>query len=79
LTSNSVERNICSAKEKESRRSRHRAARAGRRRDRIIATGTPSGVALGMNPPRYLQPGDKVSIEITAIGELVNPVSPGTP
>jgi len=45
----------------------------------IIATGTPSGVALGMNPPRYLQPGDKVSIEITAIGELVNPVSPGTP
>jgi 2-keto-4-pentenoate hydratase/2-oxohepta-3-ene-1,7-dioic acid hydratase in catechol pathway len=40
----------------------------------IIATGTPSGVALGMNPPKWLQPGDKVSIEITAIGELVNPV-----
>ena len=41
----------------------------------IIATGTPSGVAMGMNPPKYLQPGDKVSIEITAIGELVNTVA----
>ena len=40
----------------------------------IIATGTPSGVAMGMNPPKWLQPGDKVSIEITAIGELVNTV-----
>ena len=38
----------------------------------IISTGTPSGVAMGMNPPKYLQPGDKVSIEITAIGELAN-------
>lgn len=41
----------------------------------IIATGTPSGVAMGMNPPKWLQPGDKVSIEITAIGELVNAVA----
>ena len=41
----------------------------------IIATGTPSGVAMGMNPPKYLQPGDEVSIEITAIGELVNTVA----
>lgn len=41
----------------------------------IIATGTPSGVAMGMNPPKYLQPGDKVSIEITAIGELANTVA----
>ena len=44
----------------------------------IIATGTPSGVALGMNPPKWLQPGDKVSIEITAIGELVNTVAAAT-
>jgi 2-keto-4-pentenoate hydratase/2-oxohepta-3-ene-1,7-dioic acid hydratase in catechol pathway len=43
----------------------------------IIATGTPSGVALGMKPPVWLQPGDKVSIEITAIGELVNTVQAG--
>jgi 2-keto-4-pentenoate hydratase/2-oxohepta-3-ene-1,7-dioic acid hydratase in catechol pathway len=41
----------------------------------IIATGTPSGVALGMNPPVYLEPGDKVSIEIPGIGELANTVT----
>jgi acylpyruvate hydrolase len=41
----------------------------------VIATGTPSGVALGMTPPVYLEPGDKVSIEITGIGELVNTVA----
>lgn len=41
----------------------------------IIATGTPSGVALGMTPPAYLVPGDKVSIEVTGIGELVNTVA----
>ena len=41
----------------------------------IIATGTPSGVALGMKPPVYLVPGDKVSIEITGIGELVNTIA----
>jgi 2-keto-4-pentenoate hydratase/2-oxohepta-3-ene-1,7-dioic acid hydratase in catechol pathway len=40
----------------------------------IIATGTPSGVALGMKPPVWLKPGDKVSIEITDIGELVNTI-----
>ena len=28
-----------------------------------------------MNPPKYLQPGDKVGIEITAIGELANTVA----
>jgi 2-keto-4-pentenoate hydratase/2-oxohepta-3-ene-1,7-dioic acid hydratase in catechol pathway len=28
-----------------------------------------------MKPPKWLQPGDKVSIEITAIGELVNTVA----
>jgi 2-keto-4-pentenoate hydratase/2-oxohepta-3-ene-1,7-dioic acid hydratase in catechol pathway len=44
----------------------------------IIATGTPSGVALGMKPPVWLQPGDKVSIEITEIGELVNTVVPAS-
>jgi acylpyruvate hydrolase len=41
----------------------------------IIATGTPSGVALGMKPPVYLEPGDKVSIEIPGIGELANTVA----
>jgi acylpyruvate hydrolase len=41
----------------------------------IIATGTPSGVALGMNPPPWLVPGDTVSVEISGIGELVNAVA----
>jgi 2-keto-4-pentenoate hydratase/2-oxohepta-3-ene-1,7-dioic acid hydratase in catechol pathway len=41
----------------------------------IIATGTPSGVALGMTPPVYLIPGDQVKIEITGIGELVNTIA----
>ena len=41
----------------------------------IIATGTPSGVALGMNPPNYLQDGDSVSVEINAIGSLTNPIT----
>ena len=29
------------------------------------------------DPPKYLLPGDTVSIEITAIGELVNTVAAG--
>ena len=31
----------------------------------VISTGTPSGVGLGFNPPRYLQPGDHVELGIT--------------
>lgn len=40
----------------------------------IIATGTPSGVGLGMDPPQFLQPGDVVRCEIDGIGSLTNPV-----
>lgn len=40
----------------------------------IIATGTPSGVAMGMDPPAFLKPGDEVSVLIPAIGTLSNPV-----
>jgi 2-keto-4-pentenoate hydratase/2-oxohepta-3-ene-1,7-dioic acid hydratase in catechol pathway len=36
----------------------------------IIATGTPSGVGLGMNPPQYLKPGDVVEAEVEGIGVL---------
>jgi len=39
----------------------------------IIATGTPSGVGMGMKPPVFLQPGDTVRIEIDGIGILENP------
>ncbi|WP_100330566.1 fumarylacetoacetate hydrolase family protein [Bacillus xiapuensis] len=40
----------------------------------IIATGTPSGVGYGMNPPRMLKPGDTVEITIKKIGTLANKV-----
>ncbi|QGU93925.1 hydrolase [Clostridium bovifaecis] len=38
----------------------------------IIATGTPSGVGLGFNPPRYMKSGDTVECEIEKIGVLRN-------
>lgn len=40
----------------------------------IIATGTPSGVAWGMDEPRYLLPGDVVEVEVEGIGTLSNRV-----
>ncbi len=41
----------------------------------IISTGTPSGVAIGFNPPKYLKDGDVVSICIEQIGTLENTVT----
>ncbi len=38
----------------------------------IIATGTPAGVGMGLNPPRWLQHGDVVRIEIDGLGVLEN-------
>lgn len=38
----------------------------------IIATGTPAGVGLGFNPPKFLNPGDRVTVEIDGIGALSN-------
>lgn len=40
----------------------------------IIATGTPGGVAMGMDPPKFLKKGDVVRCTIRGIGELVNVV-----
>jgi 2-keto-4-pentenoate hydratase/2-oxohepta-3-ene-1,7-dioic acid hydratase in catechol pathway len=40
----------------------------------VILTGTPQGVGMAMNPPRYLAAGDFVEIEIEKIGVLSNPV-----
>ena len=40
----------------------------------IIATGTPAGVGMGMDPPRFLVPGDEVRCEIEGIGTLTNTV-----
>ncbi|PWI58399.1 fumarylacetoacetate hydrolase family protein [Sulfoacidibacillus thermotolerans] len=36
----------------------------------VIATGTPSGVAAGMQEPRYLRAGDEVIVEIERLGQL---------
>ena len=41
----------------------------------IIATGTPAGVGMGFKPPKFLQPGDIVSVTIDPIGTLENPVA----
>jgi 2-keto-4-pentenoate hydratase/2-oxohepta-3-ene-1,7-dioic acid hydratase in catechol pathway len=40
----------------------------------LIATGTPVGVGLGFNPPKFLNKGDVVRIEVSGIGVLENPV-----
>lgn len=38
----------------------------------LILTGTPAGVGLGFDPPRYLKDGDEVVVEIEGIGKLRN-------
>jgi 2-keto-4-pentenoate hydratase/2-oxohepta-3-ene-1,7-dioic acid hydratase in catechol pathway len=40
----------------------------------VIATGTPVGVGIGFNPPKFLVKGDVVRIEVSGIGVLENPV-----
>lgn len=35
----------------------------------VIATGTPSGVGLGMKPPRFLKPGDVMELEVEGLGK----------
>ena len=41
----------------------------------LIATGTPAGVGVGFDPPRFLRPGDRVAITVEPIGTLENPVA----
>jgi len=38
----------------------------------IIATGTPAGVGMGLNPPRYIAKGDVIRIEIDGLGQIEN-------
>lgn len=40
----------------------------------LIATGTGPGVGIGFDPPRFLEPGDMVEINVDGIGTLSNPV-----
>jgi 2-keto-4-pentenoate hydratase/2-oxohepta-3-ene-1,7-dioic acid hydratase in catechol pathway len=41
----------------------------------VIITGTPVGVGIGFTPPRFLQSGDVVRIEVAGIGALENEVA----
>lgn len=34
----------------------------------VITTGTPPGVGMGMKPPRYLKPGDRMEVSIEGLG-----------
>ena len=34
----------------------------------LISTGTPSGVGLGLSPPRYLNEGDEVELGVEGLG-----------
>ena len=43
----------------------------------VILTGTPEGVGFTRDPPRYLSPGDSVTVAVDGIGELTNPVVAG--
>jgi 5-carboxymethyl-2-hydroxymuconate isomerase len=40
----------------------------------IIVSGTPTGAGARFDPPRYLRPGDRVSVEVEGIGRLENGV-----
>jgi 2-keto-4-pentenoate hydratase/2-oxohepta-3-ene-1,7-dioic acid hydratase in catechol pathway len=44
----------------------------------LIATGTPAGVGAFWKPePRFMKPGDEITIEIDGIGSITNPVTSG--
>jgi len=45
----------------------------------LIATGTPGGTGDELDPPRYLEAGDTVSIEVSGIGTLHNTVAAEEP
>lgn len=40
----------------------------------VIAMGTPAGVGYARKPPVWMQPGDRIEIEIEGIGTLANPI-----
>jgi 2-keto-4-pentenoate hydratase/2-oxohepta-3-ene-1,7-dioic acid hydratase in catechol pathway len=43
-----------------------------------LSTGTPAGCGTFLDPPRFLRPGDTVTVSASGIGELTNPVVAGT-
>ena len=40
----------------------------------IIATGTPNGAGARFDPPKYLRPGDEVTVTVSGVGTLSNTV-----
>ena len=40
----------------------------------LISTGTPAGVGVFRTPPVFLEPGDRVRVEIEGIGSVENPI-----
>ena len=44
----------------------------------VIAMGTPAGVGYARNPPVWMQPGDRIEIEIDGVGLLSNPIAQET-
>jgi 2-keto-4-pentenoate hydratase/2-oxohepta-3-ene-1,7-dioic acid hydratase in catechol pathway len=40
----------------------------------IISTGTAAGVGIGFDPPKFLNSGDEMKLEISGIGSLINTV-----
>lgn len=41
----------------------------------IIATGTPAGVGIGFNPPKFLKSGDEMKVSIDKLGTLTNRIA----
>jgi 2-keto-4-pentenoate hydratase/2-oxohepta-3-ene-1,7-dioic acid hydratase in catechol pathway len=40
----------------------------------LLVTGTPSGVGMAADPPRFLGPGDRMRVEIDGLGQLDNTI-----
>jgi 2,4-diketo-3-deoxy-L-fuconate hydrolase len=45
----------------------------------LIFTGTPQGVGMGRNPPRFLQPGDRLRSWVEGLGEIRQTFVPAVP
>ena len=43
----------------------------------IVSTGTAGGTGMGRTPQEFLRPGDEVTVSVTELGELTNPVLAG--
>jgi 2-keto-4-pentenoate hydratase/2-oxohepta-3-ene-1,7-dioic acid hydratase in catechol pathway len=43
----------------------------------IVSTGTAGGTGMGRDPQEFMQPGDEVTVAVTGVGELTNPVLAG--